>query len=70
MEPEVKSALSVEKPETLREVEVALVVVPKPTERLVIEEDALSMTPTVVVGVSAPFRSSKVLPNGEEPGAA
>jgi len=68
--PETASVLREERPETLSEVEVAFVVVPLITERLDIEEEALMMMPTVVVGDSAPLTSSKVLPNGEEPGVA
>ncbi len=53
VEPEVKRLLSDARPETEREVLVALVVVPNPTERLEMVEDALTIIPTVVVGVSA-----------------
>ena len=70
VEPVVTSVLREESEETLSDVEVALVVVPLITERLDIEEEALMMMPTVVVGVRAPLRSSKVLPNGEEPAVA
>jgi hypothetical protein len=70
VEPVVTSVLREESEETLSEVEVALVVVPLITERRDIEEEALTMMPTVVVGVSAPLMSSKVLPNGEEPAVA
>ena len=69
-DPLAKRLLREERPETASAVEVAFVVVPLITERRDIEEEALRMIPTVVVGVSAPLTSSKVLPNGDEPAAA
>ena len=47
--PETVKAEVLAKVETLRKVEVALVVVPETTERFVIEEEALTMMPSVVV---------------------